>query len=158
MFWGVQVVANQGRAALRWFEIDANTNAVLQQGLIADPNLDFYMGSIAVNKFSDVVIGFNVSSTSQFASSYAVLGTTFDGITTFGDPVLLKAGVGPYEQTGGALTARWGDYSATVVDPKDPFTFWTFQEWASSANIWSTQISQLRVHPSKRPDQDLAAD
>ena len=25
---------------------------------------------------------------------------------------------------------RWGDYSATVVDPEDDTTFWTIQEYA----------------------------
>jgi hypothetical protein len=126
--WGVQGVDNHGRAALRWFAIDANSNLVLQEGLIADSNQDVYMGSIAVNQFNDVVIGFNISSRSQFVSSYAVLGTTVNGVTTFGDPLLLKAGIASYEVTGGSPTARWGDYSATVVDPTDPFTFWTFQE------------------------------
>jgi Carboxypeptidase regulatory-like domain len=145
VIWGVQGVANQGRAALRWFAIDANTNVILQEGLIADPNQDVYMGSIAVNEFDDVVIGFNISSTSQFVSSYAVLGTTVNGVTTFGEPLLLQAGVARYELTGGAPVARWGDYSATVVDPTDPFTFWTFQEWVSAENIWSTQITQLKL-------------
>ena len=160
VFWGVETVANEGRAALRWFAIDASTNTVLQEGLIADPNKDFYTGSIAVNKFGDVVIGFNASSASQFASSYAVRGTTLNGVTTFGDPVMLKAGVAAYQQTGGSPTARWGDYSSTVVDPKNPFIFWTFQEWASSKDTWSTQITQLHLRISIRFDNDrkLAAD
>jgi len=145
VIWGVHTIANERRAALRWFAIDASTNAVLQEGLIADPNQDVYMGSIAVNEFNDVVIGFNESSATQFASSYAVLGTTTGGVTTFGTPLLLRAGVSRYELTGGAITARWGDYSATVVDPTDPFTFWTFQEWVSAENTWATQITQLKV-------------
>jgi hypothetical protein len=143
--WGVQGVDNHGRAALRWFAIDANSNLVLQEGLITDNNQDVYMGSIAVNQFNDVVIGFNISSRSQFVSSYAVLGTTVNGVTTFGDPLLLKTGVARYEVTFGGPSARWGDYSATVVDPADPFTFWTFQEWPSAVNTWSTQITQLQI-------------
>jgi hypothetical protein len=145
IIWGVNTIRNQGRVALRWSAIDANTNAVLQEGLIADPNQDVYMGSIAVNEFNDVVIGFNMSSTSQFVSSYAVLGTTVNGVTTFGEPLLLQAGVARDEVTGGAPLTRWGDYSATVVDPADPFTFWTFQEWVSVENVWSTQITQLQL-------------
>jgi hypothetical protein len=142
--WGVQGVENHGRGAIRWFAIDANTNVVLQEGLLADANQDLYMGSIAVNKFNDVVIGFNISSGSQFVSSYAVWGTTVNGVTSFGDPLLLKAGVASYDPNFGA-NARWGDYSATVVDPADPFTFWTFQEWPSAVNAWSTQITQLQI-------------
>jgi hypothetical protein len=140
--WGVQTVNNETRAALRWFQIDADTDTLLQEGLIADRELDFYYGSIAVNKFEDVVIGFNGSGELQFVSSYAVSGKTISGVTTFGQPLLLKAGVNNYEVLGDGRN-RWGDYSATVIDPADPFSFWTFQEFVSSEDIWSTQITQL---------------
>jgi hypothetical protein len=145
--WGVHTVSHGAHAALRWFQIDAATDVLVQEGLIAHNELDFFYGSIAVNKFDDVVIGFNGSSESQaqFVSSYAVLGKTVSGVTTFSDPVLLKAGVSDYFQDYGSGRNRWGDYSATVVDPTDPFTFWTFQEFVSAEDIWSTQITQLRV-------------
>jgi hypothetical protein len=146
--WGVQTVNRQGRAALRWFQIEAETNQLLQEGLIADSQLDFYYGSIAVNKFDDIVIGFNGSGESQFVSTYAVAGNTISRITRFGEPLLLKAGVSSYEILGSGRN-RWGDYSATVIDPADPFTFWTFQEFVSSGNPnrWSTQITQLLLPP-----------
>jgi hypothetical protein len=111
--WGVQTVGIE-RSALRWFQIDADTNLLVQEGLIADGKLDFYYGSIAVNEFNDVVIGFSASGESQFISSYAVLGQTNSGVTNFSKPVLLKAGVDNY------FGGRWGDYSATVLDPSDP--------------------------------------
>jgi hypothetical protein len=141
--WGVQTVSYQGHAALRWFRIAADTNTLIQEGLIADGALDFYYGSIAVNKFDDVVIGFNGSSDSQFISTYAVKGATVAGSTRFGEPLQLKAGAGSYFQDFGTNRNRWGDYSATVIDPADPFAFWTFQEFVSSEDHWSTQISQL---------------
>jgi len=143
-FWGVQTVNNGRRAALRWFQIDADQNVLLQEGLITEPTLDFYYGSLAVNEFGDVMIGFNGSGESQFVSSYAVHGKTVSGVTTFGEPLLLQAGVASYEIIADGRN-RWGDYSATVVDPMDPLTFWTFQEWVSAENIWSTQITQLKL-------------
>ncbi len=143
--WGVHTVSSGAHAALRWFQIDAATNLLLQEGLIANDQVDFYYGSIAVNKFGDVVIGFNGSSESQFVSSYAVLGKTISGSTIFGEPLRLKSGLANYFQDFGSGRNRWGDYSATVVDPSDPFTFWTFQEFVSAEDIWSTQITQLRV-------------
>lgn len=146
LLWGVQTVSHQGRAALRWFVIDPATNARVQEGLISDGVHDFFMGSIAVNGCGDVVIGFNRSGTDQFVSVYAVAGITENNVTTFGEPALLRAGVARYELTGGAPTARWGDYSATVVDPQHPGTFWTFQEWPSALNVWSTQVTELRLH------------
>ncbi|MEQ9236503.1 PEP-CTERM sorting domain-containing protein [Coleofasciculus sp. E2-BRE-01] len=151
-FWGVQTVNNAGRAALRWFQIDATTNLLLQEGLIADPNLDFYYGSIAVNDFNDVVIGFSGSSENQFVSSYAALGQTVGGVTTFDTPMLLKEGVADYQRLDGIGRNRWGDYSATVIDPTDPFTFWTFQEFVSAEDQWSTQITELKIARATVPE------
>jgi hypothetical protein len=145
--WGVQSVNNGGRSALRWFDINAATNTLRQSGLIASPTLAFYYGSIAVNDFGDVVIGFSGSGTSQFVSAYAVQGHTENGVTTFDDPLLLKAGVSDYEVTFGAGRNRWGDYSATVLDPDDPYRFWTIQEWVSGTDVWSTQITELDTVP-----------
>jgi PEP-CTERM motif len=145
--WGVQSVNSGGRSALRWFDIDAATNTLRQSGLIASPTLAFYYGSIAVNDFGHVVIGFSGSGPSQFVSAYAVEGQTTNGVTTFGDPLFLKAGVSDYEVTFGAGRNRWGDYSATVLDPDDPYRFWTIQEWVSGTNIWSTQITELDTVP-----------
>jgi hypothetical protein len=146
LLWGAQTVSNLGRAALRWFVIDPTTHTRVQEGLISDASHDFFMGSIAVNGCGDVLIGFNRSGTDQFVSVYAVAGTTENNVTTFGDPVLLRAGVARYELTGGAPAARWGDYSATVADPQHRGSFWTFQEWPSAPDVWSTQVTELRVH------------
>jgi len=143
--WGVHTVDNGSHAALRWFEIDVARDLLVQEGLIANGELDFYYGSIAVNEFGDIVIGFNGSGESQFVSSYAVLGKTVSGTTIFGEPLRLMAGIADYFQDFGTGRNRWGDYSATVVDPVNPFTFWTFQEFVSGENTWSTQISQLKV-------------
>jgi hypothetical protein len=154
--WGVQTVNRDGRvgqdaAALRWFVINEATNTLRQSGLIANPVLSFYYGSIAVNDFGHVVIGFSGSGPSQFVSAYAVEGFTTAGVTTFGDPILLKAGVSDYEIRDGIGRNRWGDYSATTLDPDDPYTFWTIQEWVSGTNIWSTQITELHVEPLPEP-------
>jgi PEP-CTERM motif-containing protein len=153
--WGVQTVNSNGRSgfefstpsALRWFVIDAATNTLRQSGLIANPVLSFYYGSIAVNDFGHVVIGFSGSGPSQFVSAYAVEGVTTNGVTTFGDPILLKAGVSDYQLTDEIGRNRWGDYSATVLDPDDPYRFWTIQEWVSGTDVWSTQITELDVVP-----------
>jgi len=158
VIWGVQGVGHQGRAVLRWFAIDAATNALLQEGLVADPARDVFMGSIAVNACNDVVIGFNKSGVDEYVSAYAVAGRTSSNVTTFGEPILLKSGVAKYEVTGGAAVARWGDYSATVVDPQHPLTFWTFQEWPSARDVWSTQITELRLHKAGRGEPAAGAD
>lgn len=148
--WGVQSVASGGHAALRYVQIDPTTNALLQDGLIAKDGFDYYYGSIAVNSKGCVVIGFSGSSADTFISAYAVEGTTVGNVTTFGNAILLKAGIHNYDVEFGGGRNRWGDYSATWVDPENDNVFWTIQEWASNdpntfgeIGTWSTQITQL---------------
>jgi hypothetical protein len=85
-------VVSGAHSAVRWYRIDAATLTLLETGLIADPNADLFFPSIAANKDGVTVIGFNKSSTTEFASSYAVVGETIAGVTTFGTPELLAAG------------------------------------------------------------------
>ena len=124
--WATQSVNSGGRAAIRWYEINEGTNAILQSGTIGDATHDYYYPSIAANELGDVVIGFTRSGEipSEFASSYAVVGETVAGITTFDpNPILLKLGVDDYQILDRLGRNRWGDYSATVVDPDNPCVF-----------------------------------
>lgn len=148
--FGVQGIEQNGRAAIRWFEIgDPLTSPVLlDSGVINPPNLDVYYGSIAVNPLGEAVIGFTGSGADDYASAYAVAGTLNGDTLQFGDPILLKAGVAPYV----AFSQRWGDYSATSYDPNDPSHFWTIQEWASGGTSTgqgqsSTEISEIIFAP-----------
>ncbi len=163
--WAVHAVEVGGRAAIKWYQInpqtddETQTGDVLQSGLIADPDMDYYYPSIAVNDFGHVAIGFSGSSDTQYASSYAVMGDWTTApvanpfLTDFTDPVLLKAGVDDYFRLAGTRN-RWGDYSATTVDPENDLKFWTIQEWASTASFgdnWSTQITELGFVPLSIP-------
>jgi hypothetical protein len=94
-----------------------------------------------------VVIGCNGSSFSTFVSAYAVVGETVGGVTSFGNLILLQSGTASYQNTDSSGTSRWGDYSATSVDPTDPTHFWTIQMYASGPSTWSTQISELVTAP-----------
>ena len=126
-------------AALRWYQLSATGQTVLQSGTIADTNLDLFYPSIAANSSGTVVIGFNGCSTDTFVSSFAVIGDTVDGVTTFGAPILLQAGLASYDRPDG----RWGDYSSTCVDPADPNRFWTIQMYPVSTSAWATQITEV---------------
>ena len=154
--WGVHSRDLSGRSAIDWYRIDAVTNAIQQSGTISDASRSFYFPSIAANAFGDVVIGFSGSSATTFASSFAVVGATVAGTTTFSGPTLLKAGLDDYQLTDGSGRNRWGDYSATVLDPNNPYSFWTFQEFVAADRIydgfasladnnWAIQVTQIIV-------------
>ena len=145
--WAVHSVDQDGRAAVRWMAFDASTSQLLDSGFITDPELDLYYPSLAINDRGEIVIGMSGSSETTFASSFAVLGETSGGVTRFGSPILLEAGLADYQRLGGDGRNRFGDYSATVVDPSDPSVFWTFQEFVPSANVWGVRITQFFVVP-----------
>ena len=86
--WGVQSVNKDGRAALRWFAVNSATNELRQSGLIANPMLSFYYGSIAVNDFGNILsCGFSGLGPSTFVGAYAVEGRTIGGTeATYDDP------------------------------------------------------------------------
>jgi subtilase family serine protease len=148
-YWGVQSVGlADGRIGARWWEIGGD-GALRQDGLISDPALDLLFPSIAVNDAGDAVVGFTAAGPDQYASVAAAIGTTdAQGQTTFGPPLILHAGVDEYERTDSRGRNRWGDYSATVVDPADPTVFWTFQEYVEGHDDWATRIVQLVPRPA----------
>ncbi|HSU53187.1 MAG TPA: hypothetical protein VLT36_03925, partial [Candidatus Dormibacteraeota bacterium] len=130
-------------AVLRWYRIDPTQQTVLESGTISDPVKDLYYPSIAANAAGTVVIGFNGSGPSTFPSSYAVVGNTVNGVTTFGKPVLLASGSTSYQNADTSGISRWGDYSSLSVDPSDPTRFWTIQEIATGASVWSTRVTEI---------------
>ena len=141
------VLGSTGNDAIRWYQIDEVTSQVLQSGTIQDPNLDFLYPSIAVNPTGQVVIGMSISGPSQFISTGAVFGDTVNGVTTFQTPQILQPGVDNYFVDFGSGRNRWGDYSATVVDPVDPNVFWTFQERVVAQDTWGVSVQQISFDP-----------
>ena len=136
--WTVHTVQGTGtiKTEVAWYRIDPGAGAVLAQGRISDPTRWYYYPSIGVNQENVAAIGFSGSSPTEYAGAYyTVIQPPFGA-----DPVsLLKAGEAPYYKTGqtmgnsgGGTDNRWGDYSATVVDPADNVTFWTLQEYAQT--------------------------
>ena len=155
--WATQTVQDQGRAAFRWYEIREADQTIAQTGTIGDAEHDYFYPSIAVNALGHVVIGCNRSGSAEFISSYAVVGHTVKGKTKFAAPLLLQAGTSNYVQLDPTGRNRWGDYSATTIDPQDPLSFWTIQAIATDRDIWTTQITQLRIEPIPQPVPESAA-
>lgn len=147
IMYAVQVTQVAGRSAIRWYRIAAATGLLLESGTLSEPGVDYSFPSIAANESGIVMIGFNKSSATEFVSSYAVAGETLSGVTTFGIPLLLKAGVANYHYFPVNGFSRWGDFSSINVDPADPNVFWTNQEFVSAPDVWSTQITAIRVVP-----------
>ena len=143
VLYAAHAVQVDNRAAVRWYRIDAVANKLLEAGTVSDPALDLFFPSIAANEAGTVVVGCNGSSPETYVSSYAVAGEIVNGKLTFGPLTLLKTGTASYQNTDLSGTSRWGDYSATSVDPADPSRFWTIQMIAIGRSTWATQITEL---------------
>jgi len=146
--WAVHGTDVNNHAAIRWTVLDEKTHAIIQEGTIADGRYDFLYPSIAGNQFGEAVIGYTRtgSGPTDFPGAFASIWTTADGVTTFGDPVLLQAGLANYHKFNSPLSPeRWGDYSQTSIDPDNPHIFWTTQEFSMTVDRWGTQITQIIV-------------
>jgi PKD repeat protein len=122
---------NPSRTAVQWFEL--NTAGEVQQwGRIDDPdgNMFFAFATIAVNAKEDIMVGFGSFSEDQYASGSYAFRYANDQPNTMRDYYQYKDGLAPYFKTFGADRNRWGDYTATWVDPSDDLDFWTIQEYA----------------------------
>lgn len=121
------------RPEIRWYQFDAEgipDQRIVQWGQIGNPLLHYFYPSIAVNKFECVLLGFSGSSVSNYGSAFYTTRMKQDPPYTMQPVALLKAGVDPYRKLDGYGRNRWGDYSATCVDPADDQTLWTVQEYA----------------------------
>lgn len=154
ILYGVHNTEFNDRIAIQWYRVSSATGALLEQGMISDSDLDLFFPSIAATPNGAVVIGCNGSSIDTFVSSFAYIGQTTGGVTTFGAPMLLQSGKVSYHDLNEVLLdptagSRWGDYSATSVDPNDPTHIWTIQMFPSDEDpdleygVWSTQITEL---------------
>ena len=146
------------RMGVRWYEVrnlDSSPN-IYQQGTFAPVDqLYRWMGSIAMDHFGDIAVGYSTSSPADFPS------IAYTGRLA-GDPLgqmsqsetQLFAGLGP-ENVGFFVppVGRWGDYTDLTVDPTDGCTFWYVNEYFASltdqgANApgapWQTRIGSFK--------------
>ena len=138
-----------GRAGIQWQDVLISNPRTVVFNTIFDTNMDLYEPSLALNDAGNIVIGYSASSDTIPISTYVAVGQTdFNGNTTFGTPVQTHVGADTYHILDTNLNKiRWGDYSSTVIDPNDPYSFWTFQGFINGNNNWAVQVTQIQVVP-----------
>ena len=130
------------RTAVLWYEIDPTrlSSPIVQSGMIKGHRWQHYIfPSIAVNCANDVCIGCSYAANLVFVSAAWTARLASDPPGTMREPQIFKDGVSMYTGT------RWGDYSATVVDPTRDLDFWTIQEFAGSGQTWATRWGEIRI-------------
>ena len=160
--WAVHtVMGDGGSSAIRWYQIDAATNAVANHGEISNPEFDFLAPSIDVGPTGIAAIGFTATGPSLQAGAYVSLGYTTYGLegtpdVTFDTPSQwLQRGLGNYDRKDAFGVNRWSSVSSTMVDPTDPFSVWTSQQYANTDNNWSIKVAEsslFAINPTVRGD------
>ena len=131
----------------RWYELrgpNASSGAtVFQQGTFSPDLTSRWMGSIAMDKFGNIALGYSASSGSIFPSIRYTGRVPTDTLGVLRPETIIMPGGG--SQTGNLH--RWGDYSSMTVDPVDDCTFWytTEYEKASGSFNWSTWIASIKL-------------
>jgi hypothetical protein len=148
------------RTAVFWYEIDPGAlggsgQPIVQSGVLdGGAGVHHFVPSIAVNQNDDVALGFSRSDASRYAEGAFTGRAAADPAGAMGPITLLKAGEDAYVKDFGSGSIRWGDYSATVVDPADDRSFWTIQEYAAADvgptaddDRWGTWWANLSTGP-----------
>ena len=142
-------VAGGPLAGVRWYEI-RNPSAVpfvSQQGTVVAADVNFWMGSIAMDKAGDIALGFSASSDGLDPSVEIVGRTPADPAGNMLGPTTVAIGTGVQQDS----FHRWGDYSSMAVDPQDDCTLWYTQEYylANGESNWSTRITSFKFPSCK---------
>ncbi len=155
-------------AGIRWYELRRRKGfpwhktggdrpwTIHQQGDFApqDPAaasfLHRWMGSIAMDNWGNIALGFSASSSDVFPGVRYVGRLFFDQRGTLPRGRLPDGDLIMFEGTGSQLATRWGDYSSMSVDPVDGCTFWYTQQYIGDANTWRTRIGAFRFRFCRR--------
>jgi hypothetical protein len=140
----VTPTGGRAQSAVRWYEIHSpdTTPTVYQSGTYQNTTRSLWMGSVAMDQFGDMALGFSNVSPTQDASIAFAGRVPSDPLGKLEAAKIIKVGTGVQENTDG----RWGDYSSMSLDPTDDCTFWYTTEYIKSNGSfnWSTQIANLR--------------
>lgn len=163
--------AEAGRTDVAWYEIDPSLARrappyarPLQQGRVSTPGRWFYYPSIAVTEQECVALGFSGSDVSLYGGAFYTVRRPTDPPGTMRPVGVLKPGESSYYKRLTGPRNRWGDYSATVVDPADGGSFWTLQEYALpqsgagcpsvDTGVWGTWWGHFPCEADCRDDSD----
>ena len=150
------------RYGSRWYQIAnplSGTIAVTQQGTVFDStagatNLNHWIPSVAMNRQGHAFMGLtrgggNAAANTGQPSVGGAQRLSGDPLGTMTNLGVLAQGANYYLAENTTNGQRWGDYSTTVLDPRDGMSIWTFQEYCNASNSWTVRaIKMLSAAPT----------
>lgn len=149
-------------AGIRWYELRQDSDAspwyVYQEGTYAPDSSDRFCGSIGLDKYGNIALGFTVLNNSEEDPLYpSIMYTgryTNDplGSMTLAEQFIFKSENSfPIVDRENFDFARYGDYSHLNVDPVDGITFWHNAEIFEST-IRKDKIGVFKLAPNDPND------
>jgi hypothetical protein len=145
------------RSGIQWFKLNVdaavgaltfNTNGRIYDSGSSNPQW-YHFPSVSVNCLGDLVAGFSGSSLTNYIGAFWAL--RLANGSTPAVPRVIQAGLTLFTDP---AAPRWGDFSATTLDPADDSSFWTVQQYADPAGAdenggypWKTVIARIRPSP-----------
>jgi hypothetical protein len=135
---------------IRWYELSdlSGTPSVVQQGTFSpEDGLFRWIGSIAMDKKGNILLGYSASGSSVYPSIRFTGRLHEDALGTMRNESILMIGQGSQVSTVGQyVTDRWGDYSSVSLDPEDDCTFWFTSQYQTTTETyrWNTAVFGMR--------------
>lgn len=139
-------VDSTDHAGVRWYEIRNYGSGwnFHQMGTYAPDASSRWMGSIAMDGYGNIGLGYSVSSSSIYPS---IRYTGRQKDDPLGQMTITEKSI--IEGTGSQIhnLNRWGDYSMMSIDPADDATFWYTNEYIQSNGSfnWQTRIASFSL-------------
>lgn len=137
------VDTGSGNTGVRWYEIQGlgTTPTAVQKSTFAPDSNYRWMGSIGMDKFGDIALGYSVSGSTMYPAIRYTGRLSSDAANTMEGEASIVEGGGSQSNT----SHRWGDYSAMSVDPVDDCTFYYTNEYLLSSGSfnWSTRVGSF---------------
>ncbi|MEI7724183.1 MAG: hypothetical protein WCK09_03715 [Bacteroidota bacterium] len=138
------------QAGMRWYELRKTTGLpwyIRQQGTYSPDVHSRWMGSIHMNAYKEIAMGYSVSSTTlnpgiRVCGQNALENANASGVMNVAEMTIFS---GSASQTG---SVRWGDYTACFINPVDDRTFWYTGMYVDATNKRHTRIASFNIFPS----------
>jgi hypothetical protein len=132
------------RAAAHWFQINATSGAIIQQGIYGAKGFHYFYPAVMPDTNGNMTMVFSRCGPSEFAGIRFSGRLASDPPGTLQGSALLKAGAGNSQRIDGSGRNRWGDYAGIGADPSDQRQIWFHSMFANANNQWGTWIGTSR--------------
>jgi len=131
--------------AIQYLKINTKTNGLPIDAVYGSPTAYYFYPNISVDKYGDMAIVFNRSSSSEYGSVRWTYRRADD--KTANPSQSLKEGKYSYDYLDDNNKNRWGDYTGICIDPNNENKIWFCGQWAYDAVTWSTEIGSVDFYP-----------